>query len=175
MASLANVVYQLGQQIGFVTNARDAADRIRLEGFRHEFTTRDAALDDVTKMPESDRLQPVIVPTRRGPDQLMRILESLARAELTDGLTFPQLVTETVGRMPRDATVIAVLPDVPPETAIALGTLKRHGFAVTAVVVMFPDEDDYPDCIGRLMAERIDVRNVQDEETLSTLCSGVMV
>ena len=46
---------------------------------------------------------------------------------------------------------------------------------LTAVVVMFPDEDDYPDCIGRLMAERIDIRNVQNEETLSTLCSGVMV
>jgi uncharacterized repeat protein (TIGR01451 family) len=174
-ASLANAVYELGQQIGLITNARDAADRIRLTGYRHEFTTRDAAIDEAGEMPDSDRLRPVIVPTRRGADQLMRILESLARAELTDGLTFPQLVVETAGRMSRDATVIAILPDVPPETAIALGTLRRQGFAVTAVVVMFPDEDDYPDCIGRLMAEGIDLRTVKDEEGVSSLCSGVMV
>jgi len=175
VASLANAVYELGQQIGLITNARDAADHIRLTGYRHEFTTRDAAVEEAGEMPDSDRLRPVIVPTRRGADQLMRILESLARAELTDGLTFPQLVTETAGRMPRDATVIAILPDVPPETAIALGTLRRQGFAVTAVVVMFPDEDEYPDCIGRLMAEMIDVRTVSDENGVSTLCSGVMV
>lgn len=174
-ASLANAVYELGQQIGFITNARDAADRIRLTGYRHEFTTRDAAIDEAGEMPDSDRLRPVIVPTRRGADQLMRILESLARAELTDGLTFPQLVVETAGRMPRDATVIAILPDVPPETAIALGTLRRQGFAVTAVVVMFPDEDEYPDCVGRLMAESVDIRTVSDENAVAALCSGVMV
>jgi len=175
VASLANAVYQLGQQIGFITNGRDAADRIRLQGHRHEFSTRDDALQEAAEMPDSDRLRPVVVETRRGAGQLMRILETLARAELTDGLTFPQLVTETAGRMPRDATVIAVLPHVPPETAVALGMLKRQGFAVTAVVVMFEDEDDYPDCLGRLMAEGIDTRIITDEQTLSSLCSGVMI
>lgn len=174
-ATLANAVYELGQQIGFVTNGRDAADRIRLEGYRHEFTTRDAANEDAGEIPESDRLRPVIVETRRGADQLTRILEALARAELTDGLPFPQLVTEVAGRLPRDATVVAILPDVPAETAIALGILKRHGFAITAIVVMFPDEDHYADCIGRLMAENIDVRTVSDEGALSTLCSRQMV
>src|SRR4029077_9597788 len=46
-ASLANAVYQMGQQIGFITNGRDAADRIRQEGIRHEFRTRSLALDTV--------------------------------------------------------------------------------------------------------------------------------
>lgn len=175
VASLANAVYQLGQQVGFMTNGRDAADRIRLEGYRHEFSTRDAANAEAGTIPDSDRLRPVTVETRRGADQFMRILETLARVELTDGLTFPQLVTEIASRLPRDATVIAVLPHVPPETAITLGTLKRHGFAVTAVLVMFPDEDDYPDCMGRLMGEGIDVRNVPDEPSLATLCSAQLV
>ncbi|MFQ5730381.1 MAG: DUF58 domain-containing protein [Planctomycetaceae bacterium] len=174
-ASLANAVYELGQQIGFVSNGRDAADRVRLEGVRHEFTTRDDAQHDLGMVPESDRLRPVVVETRRGADQLTRTLESLARVELTDGLTFPQLVTETASRLPRDATVVAILPDVPPETAVALGTLKRSGYAVTAILVMFPDEDAYPDSAGRLMAEGIDVRTVSDEEGLSTLCSTQMV
>ena len=169
-ASLANAVYQMGQQIGIVTNGRDAADRIREEGHRHDFATRNTARETFGMSDRSDRLRPVAVPTRRGADQLMRILETLARVELTDGLTFPELVIETASRLPRDATVIALLPDVPPETAIALGNLRRRGFAVTAVLVMFDDESNYPDCMGRLLAERIDVRRIEDEASLSHLC-----
>ena len=33
----------MGQQIGFVSNGRDAADRIREEGWRAEFLTRNDA------------------------------------------------------------------------------------------------------------------------------------
>src|SRR5579872_2563337 len=150
-ASLANAVYQTGQQIGLITNARDAADRVREEGFRHEFRTRSLALDTVGMSERNDRLRPVAVPTRRGPEQLLLILEALARAELTDGLTFPQLVNETTSRMPRDATVLAILADVPAETAITLGSLRRRGYAVSAVLVMFEDED-YAGSMGRLIA-----------------------
>ena len=32
-ASLANAVYEMGQQVGLVSNCRDAADRIRIEGW----------------------------------------------------------------------------------------------------------------------------------------------
>ena len=46
----------------------------------------------------------------------MQILQTLARAELTDGFDFSQLVTETIGRMPRDATVVAILPHLSPDS-----------------------------------------------------------
>src|SRR5262249_33437578 len=111
-ASLANAVYQLGQQIGLVTNGRDAADRIRQEGYWHAFRTRSLALDGQKREAPSDRLRPVVVDPRRGPEQFSRILEALARLELTEGrgLTFPQLVVEATSRLPRDATVVAILP-----------------------------------------------------------------
>ena len=173
-ASLANAVYQTGQQIGFITNARDAADRVREEGFRHEFRTRSMALDTVGMSERSDRLRPVVVPTRRGPEQLLLILEALARAELTDGLTFSQLVFETTSRMPRDATVLAILADVPAETAITLGSLRRRGYAVSVVLVMFEDED-YSSSMGRLIAEGIDVRRVDNEAAVVGVCSAQLV
>ncbi len=72
----------------------------------------------------SERLQPLVVPTRRGADQLLRILETLARVELTDGLSFPQLIAEAACRMPHDATVIAVLTTLTAEIAEALGELR---------------------------------------------------
>jgi uncharacterized protein (DUF58 family) len=167
--AIANAICQLGQQVGLVTNARDAADRIREEGHRREFMTRALAHSGVAMQEASDRLRPVQVETRRGADQFSRILTTLARAELTEGLTLSQLVTEAVSHMPRDATVVAILPDVPEETAIALGNLRRQGFAVTAIVIMYDDELHYAECAARLLAERIDTRRVSDEAELANL------
>ncbi|HVC92767.1 MAG TPA: DUF58 domain-containing protein [Pirellulales bacterium] len=168
-ASVANAVYLLGQQVGLATNGRDAADRIRQEGWAHDFRTRAAAKQNVNMRERSDRLQPVVVPTRRGHEQFQRILETLARVELTDGLTFDQLVLETVSRLPRDATVVAVLPTVSEPTAFALGSLRRRGYAVTAVLIAFSD-DEYVDGSGRLLAEGVETRRVADEASLSALC-----
>jgi uncharacterized protein (DUF58 family) len=173
-ASLANAVYQLGQQIGLITNGRDAADRIRQEGWQQEYRTRSSARQSASMNETSDRLRPLVVPTRRGPEQFRRILETLARVEMTDGLSFAQLVNEAAARLPADATVIAVLGDVPPEVAWTLGNLRRRGFAVTAVVVNF-DEFESSECLGRLIAEGIDARLVTSEESLSALCQQQMV
>ena len=172
--ALANQVYLLGQQFGLYSNGRDAADRIRQHGHRLEFRSRVAARTEASEETKSDRLRPVEVRAARGPDQFQRILETLARLELTDGLTFSELVVEISGRLPRDATVIAILPDVPEETAIALGTLKRSGYSVTAVVVTY-DEHHFAACGGRLIAEGIDVRRVDDEAMLAALCSQRMI
>jgi uncharacterized protein (DUF58 family) len=170
VASLANAVCEMGQQVGLVTNGRDAADRIRLEGWEHDPRTRRAAQQAGAMAEKSERLQPQVVPTRRGVEQLQRIREALARVELTDGLSFAELVNETVSRIPRDATVVAVLPQVPLESAIALGNLRRAGFAVTVVLVQMERaalELGY----GRLIAENIrDIRHLPNEAMLPDLC-----
>jgi uncharacterized repeat protein (TIGR01451 family) len=168
-ASLASAVYQMGQQVGLVTNGRDAAHRIREEGWDHDFRTRREALASAGREGKGDRLQPLVVETRRGPEQLRRILETLARVELTDGLTFAQLVIEASARLPRDATVVAILSDVTPETALALGNLRRMGYAVTAVLVLFSD-DAMEATRGRLIAEGLDVRHLKEEAEIGALC-----
>jgi uncharacterized repeat protein (TIGR01451 family) len=168
-ASLANAVYEMGQQIGLVTNGRDAADRIRQEGWDYDIRSRDAARKAASMADTSDRLQPVVVETRRGPDQLMRIFETLARIELTDGLNLTQLIGETAGRMPRDATVVAILPQVSDEHAIALGNLKRRGFAVTAILSVW-EEYDFAQASGPLLAQGIETRHLKDEDAIVGMC-----
>jgi len=175
-ASLANAVYQMNEQIGLITNGRDAAERIRYEGWHQEFRTRRIAKAKAGLVERSERLQPLLVETRRGVAQLERVLETLARLEPTDGFTFSQLVAETASRLPRDATVLAILTDVTEEAALALGNLKRSGYAVTAVLVLFGETEYYdwaqpPDWAQRLVAEGIDFRRVDDEEALSKLCA----
>jgi uncharacterized protein (DUF58 family) len=121
---------------------------------------------------ESERLQPLVVPTRRGIEQFQRIRETLARIELTDGLTTEQLLFESAARLPRDATVVAVLPGVTVETALALGNLRRQGFAISVILIM-PGESELETSYGRLVAEGIrDVRELKDEAGLPDLCQS---
>jgi uncharacterized protein (DUF58 family) len=168
-ASLANAVFQMGQQVGLVTNGRDAADRIRQEGWDFDIRSRSAAQQAAGMLTTSDRLRPLVVETRRGPEQLMRILETLARVEPTDGLNLAQLITETASRLPRDATVVAILTAVTVETATALGSLRRRGFAVTAILNMF-EEREFAEAAGKLLEERIDSRHLKDETSVGTVC-----
>ena len=168
-ASLANAVYELDQQIGLVTNGRDAADRIRQEGWDYDIRSRKAARRATSMLDQSDRLQPVMVGTRRGPEQSMRILETLARVELTDGLSFAQLVTETAGRLPRDATVVAILASLGIDSAVALGELRRKGLAVTAILNLY-DDTEFERASAQLAAEGIEARHLKSYETLPTLC-----
>lgn len=168
-ASVANAVYQLGQQIGLVTNGRDAADRIRVEGWDFDPRTRTQARQAASMLEQSTRLQPVVVPTRRGVEQLRRILETLARVELTDGLRLPQLVSEVEGRIPRDATLIVLLPEVTTETVVTFEDLKRRGLAVTAILNIH-DEYEFAAAAGSLAALGIDCHHLKDEATIPYIC-----
>jgi uncharacterized protein (DUF58 family) len=176
--SLANAVYELGQQIGLVTNGRDAAERIRLEGWSTEkddgvadFLTRRLALAEATKDENEARLQPVVVPTRRGPEQLQFLRETLARIELNDGLDLIGLIEEADAHLPRDATVIAIIGDVTPPTAVALGTLKTRGFAVEVILITL-DEESLERSLQYLASENLTARHLSDEAGIADLCRG---
>jgi uncharacterized protein (DUF58 family) len=179
-ASVAYAVSVLNQQLGLASNGRDAADRIREESLREEsqpegYETRDAARDRFELAEENDRLRPVVVDTRRGFDQFQKVREALARLEFTDAFDFAHLALEMAPRMPRDATVVAVLPRVPAESAIALGALRRQGFAVTAILVGL-DEPGKLGAYGLLFAQSIrDIRYVNNEDELAQLSGQVAV
>ncbi|MFO0808265.1 MAG: DUF58 domain-containing protein [Gemmataceae bacterium] len=180
-ASLCYAVQTLGQQVGLVTNAADAAERLSLVRY-HE--SAEKAVDDTegwervrlaraeTRREAQKMRRPLQVPTRRGAEQFQRIREMLARAEVNDGLTFAELVVEAGPRLPRDATVIAILPAVSVETAAAVGNLKRSGYAVTVILVMI-GEGEVETAYGRLAAEGVrDVRPLASEAQLPELCSS---
>ncbi len=168
-ASIAGAVCEMGQQVGLATNGRDAADRIRHEGWSHDQLRSRKLAQSAGMRDRSERLRPVVVPTGRSNTQLQQILRTLARVEKTDGLAFPQLVLEVASRLPRSATVIAILSNVTPATAIALGTLRRRGFAVSAIVNAF-EEFDYARIAAPLIAEQIDVRQLRDRAAIPQVC-----
>ncbi len=173
--SLANAVSRLGQQVGLATNARDAADRLRVKKKGSlQFETRSAARGEVEEIGDNDRLKPLQVPTRRGVEQFHQIREMLARVELSDGLAFPQFVLEIMPRLPRDATVIAILGDANIEVAVALNTLLRQGFAVSVVMITL-EPGKFEKAYGQLLSQGLrDLRHLPSERELSDLCSQSM-
>jgi uncharacterized protein (DUF58 family) len=180
VASVANSVCLMGQQIGFVSNGRDAADRIRTEGWGAEFGARLEAQKAAAASGTNERLRPVMVETGRGVETYTRILETLARLEFTDGLEFAVMVEEAAARIRRDATVVAVLNNVTAETADALGSLVRRGFLVTAVVVAYGEEDiplwaHPPEWAEMLLGRNVDFRLVTSEASISSLCAEAIV
>ncbi len=178
--ALAYAVSLLNQQVGLASNGRDAAERVRTEALdapadttaEHSFETRGAARGRFELDDDSTRLRPVVVATRRGFDQFQQIRESLARLELTDGSTFARMLLEVAPRLPKDATIVAVLPAVSVETAVALGMMRRQGYAISAVLIGLADDgsDDRAVAVGRLVAEGIrDVRLVDSAALLELL------
>ncbi|MEE2642137.1 MAG: DUF58 domain-containing protein [Planctomycetota bacterium] len=168
-ASIANTVYHMNQQIGLISNGRDAADRIRTEGWVGDSRTRNEAKASAEMQEESGRLRPVVVETRRGVEQLQRIFEALARLEKTSGLDLARLVSEAADRLPRDATVIAILSRVTDVEVVALTSLRNQGYAVTAVINCHNIEE-FAANSGPLIAEGIETRHLKDEESISEIC-----
>lgn len=180
VAALANAVSLQGQQIGLVTNGRDAADRIREAGWHGEFQNRSLARKQAATVTENTRMRPVVVPTRKSAENFLLILETLARLEHTDGLEFSRLVREAAVQIPRDATVVAVLSQVTPEVAQSLGELVRRGFLVTVVVVVFggellPDWARPPEWAEILLAQSINFHIANSENAVTNLCAQAII
>ena len=99
----------------------------------------------------------------------MRILETLARLELTDGLDLADLVHEAASRLRRDATVVVVLSAITPQAAVALGNLRRRGFAVTALVSAYHIHE-FERIAGPLATEGIPAKHFKDQADIVSLC-----
>lgn len=168
-ASISKALHDLNQQVGIVSNGRDAVDRIQTEGWRGDSRTRDEAKRSAVMHKKSDRLEPVSVKTSKAPDQFMRILRTLARLEKTDGMALPELVSQSLPRLTRDATVVVIISRVNMEKAVALGNLKRQGFAVTAIVNCY-SEEHFLQASGVLLNHGIASRHLKDEASITTIC-----
>ena len=81
---------------------------------------------------------------------------------------------ERMSRMARDASISAILSAVSPSSAVALGTLRRQGFSVTAMLSCY-DEMDYARMSGPLLAEGIETRHLKDESVIATICRKVVL
>jgi hypothetical protein len=185
-ASLANATLLLQQQVGLWSNGVDGAARWadatlnKLKSAHVQVDEEQAQLVEKVRAEAAAQFasagdELLGVTTRRGWTQMAQIRRLLARLELSDRRSFAEFVTEVAPRLPRDATALAILPRVTESTAIALGNLRRQGFAVAAVLVI-PTQDNMEESMGRLAVEGVrDVRVLENEQQLPDLCSAQII
>ena len=169
-------MYEMGHQFGLLTNGLDAASgvkgRAERAGAATDFESRDAARSGAASTDGDAIRRPLVVPAEKGAGQFMRIWELLARVELSEEISFGEMVIQEAGAIARDATVFAILANVTPEIAVALGELRRRGMAVSAVVNTYYDYE-FEESVKWLLAEHIEVRHLRDEESIVSLCNEV--
>jgi uncharacterized protein (DUF58 family) len=173
-ASIANSLHESNEPLGLATNGRDAADRIRLEGWVGDHRVRDEATAAAAMVNESDRLRPVLLRPSRGPAHMHDLLRTLARLERTDGLTLAELLIECESQFSGETTLLVILQQGTPEAIAALIGLSRRGRAV-AVIVNTHDINDYSSIAGPLIAARIPVFHLSTKESIADVCRQTLV
>lgn len=173
-ASIATALHESNEPVGIATNARDAADRIRQEGWQGDHRVRGLAQAAASMLNESERLRPIILAPARGPNHLREIMRTLARLEITDGLTFSELLVECESQLSAETTLLVILQQAEPETIAALISLQRRGRAV-AVIINTHDINDYSSIAGPLIASRIPTFHLASADAISDVCRQTLL
>jgi uncharacterized protein (DUF58 family) len=172
-ASVAGAMYEMGQPVGLASNGRDAADRIRTEGWETDFRTRSGAQQALTMRDRDSRLRPVVVPAGTGPVHQQQLQRALARLELTDALRMGPALLECESRLARDTTLIMVLQRASEETTATILGMARRGWSV-AIVVNSYEPEDYARVAGPFIAANLHVMQLRDEAAISHVCREVI-
>ena len=163
-ASIAHWLYQNAEPFGLVSNGRDAAERMRELNKKGLYSDRTSATANIEMRSQSDRLNPVVLGANRTPEHFAEIHRMLARLERTDGLKLDQLLIETESRLPKLLSLIAIVQRVDEAGLLALEMMRRRGYALT--VMLNCHQDEYLDHAGTLIAARLPVVPLHDEESL---------
>ncbi|OYP28844.1 DUF58 domain-containing protein [Rhodopirellula sp. MGV] len=168
-ASIASSLMEQSQPFAMVTNGRDAADRIRTDGWRGDHRIREQAQRSAQRTNKNDRLRPVIVDVGRGPLQFQKLRTQLARLERSDGMSFAQLLIEAESRISSETTLIAIFQKATPETIATLVGFARRGKAVAAVINTI-DFNEFGQAAGPLIAANIPTMQLADENSIRDVC-----
>lgn len=171
-ASIANSLHEMSQPFALVTNGRDAADRIRHEGWTGDHRVRGNAQNSAAMLDKNDRMRPVVMDADRSTSHLHEMRRTLARLERSDSMTFAQLLSETESRISSETTLIAIVQKASPDTISALIGLARRGKAVAAIINAF-DINDYSSVAGPLIASNIQTFHLSDIESVRDVCRSV--
>lgn len=163
-ASIAYLLQMSGEQVGMITNARDAAEVARYEVAKQEALSRVEADQSVLGEEESTRISPLSVATARSPIQAMTIIENLARVLPGRGLDAERMVLSEFRRLPRDAALLPVVPQVTESFALTLALMKDSGFNVT--VFFIKHQKGYEEAARLLAPYNIHVFHIEHEWSL---------
>ncbi|MFA7693080.1 MAG: DUF58 domain-containing protein [Candidatus Hydrogenedentes bacterium] len=149
-ASIAYLLQLSGEQVGLLTNGRDAAEIAQYETESWSSSNRfqmDALLEQEAQY---TRVNPLTVLTARGIDQAQKIIENLARVVPGQHLQLADLIVNGSRNLPRDATLLPVTGQITDRVALTLALMKQYGFNVTVFLI---DAGTHYNDASKLLAE----------------------
>jgi uncharacterized protein (DUF58 family) len=163
-ASIAYLLQMSGEQVGMITNARDAAEVAKYEVEMQQRLSREDADESVEGEDASTRISPLSVATARTPIQAQKIAENLARVLPGHGLDAERMVLSEFRELPRDAALLPVVPQVTESLALTLGSMKLAGFNVT--VFYINDYAGFQEASALLAEYNIHTFHIEHERSL---------
>lgn len=164
-ASIAYLLQMSGEQVGLVTNARDAAELARYEA-KHDHALSRPEIEAMLAEDEAVglKLSPLSVETRRSRTQSQRIIENLARVLPGHGLDCADLILHAYPTLPRDAALLPIVPQVDERLAWTLASMKQSGFNVTVFIIKHTSA--YREAAQLLAPHHIQVLHIEHERSL---------
>lgn len=180
-ASIASHLAGLRQPIGLISNGRDRGipeteepltepDVPRGLSARLPWELDRRGVDELGfATPDSIPLREkpsIALPSGKGRTHLMRVLETLARAQLRSGQPLASLLRQQAVRLPWGSTVIVITFGRAMGLTEALIGLRKSGFNVVVLLVRFGMRDTYPAELAALGLQVHEVRSEQDTRLL---------
>ena len=163
-ASIAYLLQMSGEQVGLLTNARDAAEAARYETASASAHNRFVMDDLLREEEESTRISPLTVSTCRSTEQGQKIIENLARVLPGHGLDLTELILAQFMTLPRDATLLPVTGQVTDRLALTLAMMKQSGFNVS--VFLIDAGTAYEQAAALLAVHNINLFHIETERHL---------
>jgi len=163
-ASIAYLLQASGEQVGMITNGLDAAEQAQWEVSSSKVEAKEDLEESIMGESVSSRIRPMQVLTQRSLIQAQQIIENLARIIPGRGLDCTQLLLEEFRGLPRDATLLPVVPYMSESLAMMLGEMKLSGFSVT--VFFIDDKYAYEEAAALLAQHNIHSFHIREEADL---------
>lgn len=163
-AGIAYLLQQSGEQVGLLTNARDAAEVAQYEAEAGYAQSRYEIEKVLAREEASTRVSPLAVPTLRAQGQAQRIIENLARILPGKALDLPALILSQFRGLPRDAALLPITAQITDRLAMVLASMKASGFNVT--VFLIDAGKAYREAAAALASHNIHMFHIESERDL---------
>lgn len=166
-ASIAYLLQSSGEQVGMLTNGFDAAIVAQYKVQSQQVLSREDLVKSIHGDEINNAIRPLQVPTLKSPMQAQKIAENLARVIPGHGLDIDQLLLAEFRGLPRDASLLPVVPGVSETFALTLAEMKHSGFGVSVFVIN--DRVAYEEAAALLAPHYINVFHITHEADLHEL------
>ncbi len=139
--SLAHLIASRNQKVGFLSNARDAAERMEREISKKYAKNIKRALLEASGLSRNTRLKPLEIIPSKGLETFHNIHALAARLELTDGITLWNMLASEYNRLSRNNVLIIITTKIPQESKLILHHIKRSGFRINIILTDAPSEE----------------------------------